>query len=50
MADFMKEFYLYLMERKKFWLIPILFTLIAIGMLIFVAHGTALAPFIYTVF
>ena len=48
--DFLKEFLKFLMERKKFWLIPILVFLLLFGALFVVTQGTAVAPFIYTIF
>jgi Family of unknown function (DUF5989) len=50
MIDFAKEFYFYLRVRKKFWLLPVLFVLLLVGGIIVVAHGSAIAPFIYTLF
>jgi hypothetical protein len=40
----------FLKVRKKYWLIPIIVVLLAFGALIALAGGTALAPFIYTLF
>jgi hypothetical protein len=37
-------------ERKKLWLLPILLLMVAVGALLVFAQGSALAPFIYTVF
>ena len=48
--SFFKEFYNYMMTRKKFWLIPILLFLLIFGGFIVVTQGTAVAPFIYTIF
>ena len=48
--SFLKEFLKFLMERKKFWLIPILVFLLIFGALFVVTQGTAVAPFIYTIF
>jgi hypothetical protein len=48
--NFLKEFLKFLMERKKFWLIPILIFLLIFGALFVVTQGTAVAPFIYTIF
>lgn len=50
MADFLSELYIYMMARKKFWLIPILLMLLALGGIIFMAQGSALSPFVYTIF
>lgn len=46
----LKEFWLFLKVRKKFWLAPILLVLLLLGFLIVLTEGTALAPFIYTLF
>jgi hypothetical protein len=48
--DFLKEFLQFLLSRKKYWLIPILLTMLLIGFLIVFSSGTAIAPFIYTIF
>jgi len=48
--DFIKEFWEFIRARKKYWLIPILLTLILFGALIVLSQGSALAPFIYTIF
>ena len=44
------EFWGFLMVRKKWWLVPIFFFLLLLGALIVFAEGSALAPFIYTLF
>ncbi len=46
----LKEFWNFLKVRKKFWLAPILIVLLLLGFLIVLTEGTALAPFIYTLF
>ena len=46
--DFVRELGAFMVERKKFWLLPIVAVLGLFGGLIFVAQGSALAPFIYT--
>ena len=46
----MKEFWLFMKERKKFWLLPILLVMVLVGALLVFAQGSALAPFIYTIF
>ena len=48
--DFIKEFWEFLKVRKKYWLIPILIVLVLFGGLIILSQGTAVAPFIYTIF
>ncbi len=47
---FLKEFWKYMKIRKKFWLIPIILILLLIGALLFLTEGSAIAPFIYTLF
>tara|TARA_B100001027_G_C16125956_1_gene267040 strand:- start:329 stop:487 length:159 start_codon:yes stop_codon:yes gene_type:complete len=44
------EFYDFLKIRKKWWLAPILFFLLLFGALLFLTEGSAIAPFIYTLF
>ena len=46
----LKEFGQFLKERKKWWLTPIVLTLVLLGALIVLSQGSALAPFIYTLF
>ena len=48
--DFLKEFWEFLKVRKKFWLLPILLVLLLFGGLIVLSQGSAVAPFIYTIF
>jgi len=48
--SFLRELFEFIIVRKKFWLIPILFFLLTLGGLIVVTQGTAVAPFIYTIF
>ena len=48
--DFLKEFWEFLKVRKKYWLIPILLVLVLFGGLIVLSQGSAIAPFIYTIF
>jgi hypothetical protein len=47
---FLAEFWSYLKARKKFWLLPLLLVLVVFGGLIILAKGSAIAPFIYTIF
>lgn len=44
------ELWDFLKVRKKFWLLPILITMLLLGGLIVLAEGSAIAPFIYTLF
>ena len=48
--SFIKEFWRFLRVRKKFWLAPILIVFVLFGALIVLTKGSAVAPFIYTVF
>jgi len=50
MIEFLKEFFYFLKVRKKFWLLPIFIILVLLGSLIVLSQGTAVAPFIYTIF
>lgn len=50
MIDFIKEFGSFLINRKKYWLIPLVVILLLLSLLIVLSQGTALAPFIYTIF
>jgi len=45
-----KELFEFLMKKKKFWIIPIIIILLLIGFLIILTEGSAIAPFIYTLF
>ena len=48
--SFIKELCLFMIERKKFWMIPILLMMALLGGLIVLSQGSAVAPFIYTLF
>ncbi|MBT4374712.1 MAG: DUF5989 family protein [Gammaproteobacteria bacterium] len=48
--SFLNEFWEFLRERKKFWLLPIIFVLLLMGGLIVLTQGSAVAPFVYTLF
>ena len=48
--NFLREFWEFLAVRKKYWLFPILFILVMFGALIILSQGSAVAPFIYTIF
>lgn len=50
MKSFLIEFWDFLKVRKKYWLLPILIVLVLFGALIVLTQGTAIAPFIYTIF
>lgn len=46
----LKDLWMFLKERKKFWLAPIIIVLLLLGILIVIGGGSAFAPFIYTLF
>lgn len=48
--DFLKDLWGFLKVRKKFWLLPIILFLLVFGVLIVLTSGSAIAPFIYTLF
>jgi hypothetical protein len=48
--DLLKDLWGFLHVRKKFWLLPIIITLLLFGILIVLTSGSAIAPFIYTLF
>jgi hypothetical protein len=48
--SFLIEFWSFLKVRKKYWLLPILLVLVLFGGLIILSQGSAIAPFIYTIF
>jgi hypothetical protein len=50
MLEFLRDIWGFMRERKKFWLAPILLVMILLGVLIVVSQGSAVAPFIYTLF
>ncbi len=48
--EFIIDLWSFLKERKKFWLIPTIVILLILGVLIILSSGSAIAPFIYTLF
>jgi len=50
MLSLLEELWRFLRSRKKFWLLPVLIVMIALAGLIVLAEGSAIAPFIYTIF
>ena len=50
MIDFVGELWRFMHVRKKFWLLPILLMMVVFGGLVVLTKGSALAPFIYTLF
>ncbi len=50
MGAFLSELWAFMRERKKFWLLPIILVLLLFGTLLVLTEGSAVAPFIYTLF
>jgi hypothetical protein len=50
MLEFIKDLWSFLKTRKKYWLIPLILVLVIFGVLIVLSAGSAIAPFIYTLF
>ncbi len=50
MGEFVVELWAFMKERKKFWLLPIVIVLLLFGSLMVLTQGSAIAPFIYTLF
>jgi hypothetical protein len=50
LASFLREFWAFLRVRKKFWLLPVLVVMAIFGALVVMTQGSAVAPFIYTIF
>lgn len=50
MLDLLKDLWDFMRERKKFWLAPIVILLLLLGVLVVLGQGSAVAPFIYTLF
>ena len=50
MLSILSELWVFLRVRKKYWLFPLFFAMFALGLLLVLAKGSAVAPFIYTLF
>jgi hypothetical protein len=50
MVDLLQDLWSFMRERKKFWLAPIIMVMVLLGALLVLAQGSAIAPFIYTLF
>jgi hypothetical protein len=50
MLELLRDLWLFMRERKKFWLLPIIIVMVLLGGLIVLSQGSALTPFIYTLF
>jgi hypothetical protein len=49
-VSFLAEIWSFMLARKKFWLIPIMLAMVVLGGLVVLTKGSAVAPFIYTLF
>ena len=50
MTDFLAELWRFMRVRKKFWLLPLMVLMVLFGGLVVLTKGTAVAPFLYTIF
>ncbi len=50
MISFLREFWMFLRQRKKYWLLPVFVMMAIFGGLIVLTKGSAIAPFIYAIF
>lgn len=50
MLDLLQDLWAFMKERKKYWLAPIIVMMLLLGTLIVLSEGSAVAPFIYTLF
>ena len=50
MLSIVRELWVFLLARKKYWLLPIILVLALLGGLVVLSKGSAIAPFIYTIF
>lgn len=48
--EILKELWMFLRSRKKMWLLPIIVVMLVLGVLLILAQGSVVAPFIYTLF
>ncbi len=48
--EFLKDLSLFIIERKNFWLVPVIIALLLLGILIVLSAGSPAAPFVYAVF
>jgi hypothetical protein len=48
--EILKDLWLFMKERKKYWLLPVIVILLVLGILIVIGGASAIAPFIYTLF
>lgn len=48
--SFLREFWEFMLARKKYWLFPVMLMMVLLGGLVVMSQGSAVAPFIYTLF
>ena len=48
--EYIQDLWLFIKERRKFWLLPVVVVLLVLGVLVVFGGGSAIAPFIYTIF
>lgn len=50
MSEFLRDLWQFMRMRKKYWLLPIMIMMVLLGGLVVLTQGSAVAPFIYTIF
>jgi hypothetical protein len=50
MRDLLRDLWLFMKDRKKYWLLPVIIAILIFGLLVVFGGGSAMAPFIYTLF
>ena len=50
MIEFLRDLWMFMKERKKYWMVPIILVMILLGALLVFSQGSVVAPFIYTLF
>jgi hypothetical protein len=50
MMELLRDFFMFVRARKKYWMVPLFLTLVLLGGLVVFSQGSAFAPFIYTLF
>lgn len=50
MLELLRDFFMFVRARKKYWMVPLFLTLVLLGGLVVFSQGSAFAPFIYTLF
>lgn len=50
MIEFLRDLWMFMKERKKYWMVPIILVMVLLGALLVFSQGSVVAPFIYTLF